>query len=209
VYAELTRDASFWQTLIEIDVNLAAAEARRGCPCGGPLHQGNYGRKPRGIAIELQPAFALRHSLCCGWCRARRTPPSLRFLGRRVYAGAIVVLATMMSLVCGAARSTLTRWRLWWHAEFLSTPTWLTLQGLLVPAVEETRLPNSLLQRFEAETGGPSADALQALLRSLVCLSTQSSKLFEGPDGGPALAQKLGNLQCLLGELERSRAPTR
>lgn len=43
-------------------------------------------------------------SLCCARCRKRRTPPSVRFLGRRVYLAAVVVLACVL-------RQGPTRWR--------------------------------------------------------------------------------------------------
>ncbi len=59
--------------------------AAKGCPgCEGPLHRGDYERKPRGALVAAaSEAFRVRHSLCCGWCRRRALPPSVRFLGRR------------------------------------------------------------------------------------------------------------------------------
>jgi hypothetical protein len=68
-----------------------------GCPyCGAALHAGDYPRKPRGVPRSLLgPAYERRLSLCCSreGCRRRVTPPSVRFFGRRVYLGALVVLA--------------------------------------------------------------------------------------------------------------------
>ena len=58
-------------------------------------------------------------------CRRRHTPPSGRFLGRRVYAGVVVVLVSAMihglkpQRVCGLREAlgidarTLERWRQW------------------------------------------------------------------------------------------------
>jgi hypothetical protein len=46
----------------------------------------------------VSPQWDRRYSFCCAEedCRRRRTPESLRFLGRRVYAGLVVVLVTVM-----------------------------------------------------------------------------------------------------------------
>ncbi|MFL9910491.1 hypothetical protein [Paraburkholderia sp. RL17-337-BIB-A] len=49
-----------------------------------------------GIPREAQPDCDFRHSVCCAGCRRRTTPVSVRFLGRRVYAAAIMVT------VCGS-----------------------------------------------------------------------------------------------------------
>jgi hypothetical protein len=88
--------------LLEFDRKIAEAVAAEGCRhCGGPLHQGNYERKPRGGQIaEAGEAFRLRHSLCCGreGCRKRALPPSLRFLGRRVYLEAVVLFASVRAM---------------------------------------------------------------------------------------------------------------
>ncbi len=65
--------------------------------------------KPRGAEIAgAGEAFKLRHSLCCGrrGCRRRALPPSLRFLGRRVYLEAVVLIATAITLVMrGSSRT--------------------------------------------------------------------------------------------------------
>ena len=86
----------------------AAAEVRRGIPaveaklrgcgrCGGRLDCGWYPRKPRvSPAVTLPATYDWRFSYSCATCRKRCTPASARFLGRRVYVGAVVVLATAM-----------------------------------------------------------------------------------------------------------------
>jgi hypothetical protein len=98
----------WFASLEEFDRQIAEAVAAEGCRhCGGPLHQGNYERKPRGGQIAgAGEAFTLRHSLCCGreGCRRRALPPSLRFLGRRVYLEAVVLLATVQAIALKTLR---------------------------------------------------------------------------------------------------------
>ena len=106
-------------------------------------------------------------------CRGRETPPSLRFLGRRVYVGAIVVLMAILrdgvtvprmgrlSEVVSVDRRTLTRWRGWWRDTFTATPFWRIARAQLMPPVQPDHLPASLLQRF----AGENAEPLVALLR--------------------------------------------
>lgn len=74
--------------------------------CGGPLRAGNFPRKPRGALIApAGEAFLVRFSLCCGreGCREHATPPSLRFLGRRVYLGVVVIVTSLVAQAIGAA----------------------------------------------------------------------------------------------------------
>ena len=99
----------FFERLTAVDAMITAKVAASACSrCGGPLHVGNYPRKPRGgLLATAGEDFVLRFSLCCGreGCRRRTTPPSVRFLGRRVYLGAVVILASaiVMAIVTGAA----------------------------------------------------------------------------------------------------------
>jgi len=48
-------------------------------------------------ALRWEDAFVLSRPFCCAvdGCRSRATPPSLRFLGRKVYLAAIVVLVAI------------------------------------------------------------------------------------------------------------------
>jgi len=79
----------FFEKLTVVDATIAARVAASACSrCGGPLHVGNYLRKPRGgLLAAAGEDFALRFSLCCGreGCRRRTTPPSVRFLGRHPF----------------------------------------------------------------------------------------------------------------------------
>jgi hypothetical protein len=181
--------------LAQWDGDLARVVAAEGCQhCGGPLHQSNYARKPRGggLAAVAGDAFALRHSLCCGrrGCRRRVLPPSLRFLGRRVYLGAVVFLASVCAqaaLSMKAAqeatripRVTLGRWQTWWREQFPVLPTWAELRARFVPPPpDEAMLPGSLLSRVEhdltTEREQPPLEAVvHFVLRSLAPMTTSS-----------------------------------
>jgi hypothetical protein len=177
-------DARVWQLLLEADRELAAEARAQGCSCGGKLHSARYRRKPRrGVPWELRGEYIRRESLCCACegCRRRTTPPSLRFLGRRVYLGALVVLvsamtggvterrAAAMRALVGVSARTLQRWRAWWLATFPEKVFWREAKGRLAPPVDEARLPASLLERFPGEGAG---DGLVACLRFLAPITT-------------------------------------
>jgi hypothetical protein len=86
-------DRQLHQLLERVDADLLEEARGEGCCCGGKLHRADYERKTRGV-----PKWNKRYSLCCDQegCRRRRTPESVRFLGRKVYAGLIVVLVSAM-----------------------------------------------------------------------------------------------------------------
>src|ERR1700689_4417581 len=117
-----------FQWVVEIDEETSRRVAAQGCPlCGGRLHRGDYPRKPRGGLLAVAgEVFSRRISLCCGrrGCRRRATPPSVRFLGRRVYLGVAVVLASMrlgtatapeVKRATGIPSRTVRRWGLFWQ----------------------------------------------------------------------------------------------
>jgi hypothetical protein len=179
---ELGRE--FFERLMAVDAAITAKVVASACPrCGGPLHVGNYLRKPRGGVLGLAgEAFTLRFSLCCGreGCRRRATPPSVRFLGRRVYVGAIVIVASIVALFAATAAAahratgvparTVRRWIGWWRGEFAETSVFATLSGRLVPAVSRRELPASLLARMS----GIPEEQLRHLLVWLAPLTTAS-----------------------------------
>ena len=134
MYRDLLADTTFHHLLLTLDNDLAdAARAGRCARCGGALHSACYPRKPRGRLCRLGPEHDRRFSFCCAvdGCRSRATPPSLRFLGRKVYLAAIVVLVAIMrqgvttsrmgrlSQVIGVDRRTVERWRAWWREGFM------------------------------------------------------------------------------------------
>lgn len=175
-------DAKFYHVLDRIDDDLADAMRGEGCRvCRGVLHSARYRRKPRGGPVELPPSYERRASFCCAvdGCRKRATPRSVRFLGRRVYLGAVVVLASAMRQginafrsrrlkeLFGVSRKTLERWRVWWREAFPESRFWQSLRGRFVPAVDDASLPLGVLERL-AHTEEPVA----ALLHLLQPIST-------------------------------------
>ena len=101
MYQALLADARFHEQLLVFDRDLAAAARAARCRiCGGALHSAPYDRKPRGGPAGLGQEYAERFSFCCAvdGCRKRATPPSLRFLGRKVYLATVVTLISAMLL---------------------------------------------------------------------------------------------------------------
>lgn len=175
MWQKLLRESSFFLLLVSLDRELAEEYRRRGCGCGGRLHRSAYSRKPRGGPRELPEGYDIRESFCCGeeGCRRRVTPPSVRFLGRRVYLGAVVVLVSAMAQgvtakrasslreLCGVSVRTLRRWRKWWRERFVRSRLWRELRGRFVPPVLECSVPASMLERLEGNE--PSERALRML----------------------------------------------
>jgi hypothetical protein len=162
MYHDLPRSASFWSFLLTVDEDLAEEARKQGCPCGGRLHSANYQRKPRGTPSQLPEPQRLRLSFCCDrdGCRKRATPPSVRFLGRKVYLTAIVILISAMrqgpsprrvrelSTRFGADESTITRWQTFWREHFPQTPFWKVARASFLTVGEIVSLPYSLVDAF-------------------------------------------------------------
>ncbi len=179
----------FFRWLVEIDEATRREVTSRGCPaCGGPLHRGDYPRKPRGgmlgVAAEV---FSKRISLCCGreGCRRRATPPSVRYLGRRVYLGAVVLLASMFLLTLAAPElqretgipsRTVRRWGEWWRSGFPQSRLYQEQRGRFLPPLSVAGLPASLLERFEAA----DREDPEVLVRALCFLSPLTTGSVEG-----------------------------
>lgn len=178
-------DANFFRHLFHLDELLAQQVQQQGCPyCAGVLHSARYRRKPRGVSRHLLgPEYEYRLSFCCAaeGCRRRTTPGSVRFLGRRVYLGVVVVLMTVLasgvdtkrasylSEQLGVGERTLQAWRRWWRKVFVGSVFWRQAKGQLMPPVVESRLPATLLARFSAAS---LAGQLRQLLSFIAPVST-------------------------------------
>ena len=159
---ELLRGGSFWSFLLSIDKDLAECTRQKACSCGGRLHCANYPRAPRGGPDDLPEEYNRRFSFCCDrdGCRKRVTPPSVRFLGRKVYLGAVVILISAirqgptprrvreLSRLFGVDGTTIARWQAFWRDHVPRTPFWKVARSRLVPVVEIAALPQSLLEAF-------------------------------------------------------------
>jgi hypothetical protein len=177
LYEKLIRNVCFHKLLVMFDHDLARAAREQGCLCGGRLHSAHYARKARGVPAEVREYYCERLSLCCArdTCRKRTTPPSLRFIGGRVYVAVTMLLISVMvsggtseqlsqlSREYGVDRRTVGRWREWWRATFTQTRFWQAERSAFAPPVDEGRLPASMLERFL----GSSLRQLVNLLRFL------------------------------------------
>ncbi len=188
MYQAVLANAKFHEQLLAFDRDLSAtARAARCWRCGGALHSASYDRKPRGGPAGLGPEYAERFSFCCAvdGCRKRTTPPSLRFLGRRVYLATVVTLISALmlgitparlarlSVVPGLDRRTLARWRAWWRPTFTDSPFAPVARAAVVPPLDIAGLPVSLLERFAGEL----REQLVALLRFLGPLTGGASAM--------------------------------
>jgi hypothetical protein len=181
------QDAKLYLLLLRFDEDLARETQRRRCQrCGGRLDQDHFPRKPRApFGVALPGGYDERFSYSCAvdGCRKRHTPPSTRFLGRRVYLGAVVVLATAMQQgttrwrasqlreLLGVSLQTLARWRTWWTEAFAESAFWKVARAAFSPPIAATAAPSSLIERF----AGDPIDQLAALLRFLSPLSTTAA----------------------------------
>ena len=174
-------DQELYQLLEKVDADLVQEAREKDCPlCAGKLHRSDYERKPRGGA-----QWDIRFSLCCAreGCRRRLTPPSVRFMGRRVYAGLVVVLVSAMihglepervnllREALGVDRRTLERWRQWWLGIFVDSSFWREARARFLPLLCQKTLPLSLCVSFEVER----RDRLLDLLKFLAPITTPTA----------------------------------
>ena len=91
-------DTSFHKYLVALDQDLASKAYDSGCPfCGGCLHVNDYPRQPHGVPAEHRHYYQKRFSFCCGKCRRRVTPESVRFFGRRWYVAPFLLLTSILA----------------------------------------------------------------------------------------------------------------
>lgn len=185
MYQSLFGDSRWFELLLKVDEDLATEARRAGCACGGALHSARYERKPRGGPSGLGPASTVRFSFCCAkeGCRRRTTPRSLRFLGRKVFFGALVLLLPVLrdgptperlDRLCerfSVSVRTVRRWCRFWRETFVTSREWQAARGLFATPVQAEALPGSLLGAFSGISDIESR--VVAVLR-LVSPGTQS-----------------------------------
>ncbi len=173
----------FFARLLAIDAARAEQTRVAGCGyCEGPLSVGHYERKPRGaLFASAGEEFTQRFSYCCSreGCRRRATPPSVRFLGRKVYLeSAILVACALVPLIddrarviriaTGVAARTVRRWMTWWRTVFAASALWVELRSR-APSLDIDLVPGGMLAVFE---GGSVEARLEAAMRFLSPLTT-------------------------------------
>jgi hypothetical protein len=155
-------NATFWAFLFTVDRDLAETVRRQGCRCGGRLHHADYPRKPRGGPDTLPAIHKTRFSFCCNRdeCRKRTTPPSVRFLGRKIYLAAFVVLISAMrhgptprrlrelATLFDVDSRTIARWENFWREHFPQSHFWKVAGARVILLVDVATLPLSLLSAF-------------------------------------------------------------
>jgi len=168
----LLGDVEFHERLLGVDVELAEQLRGQGCPrpeCGGRLHWANFRRKVRGLIGEGRQ-FDKRLGLCCGRCRRRVLPPTVRFFGRSSYAFVAVLVATATALtssvvagtmLVGAAWITIKRWLGFLQCRLATHPEWQASRGRLPAEVSFARMPLALVELFG------SAESTEAWLGAL------------------------------------------
>ena len=179
-------DPRLYAFLLQIDKDLASETREKGCPhCGGVLHSACYPRKPMGLSVPIDSREHVRFSFCCSTdgCRRRVTPPSVRFLGRKRYLGAVVVLLSAMlngpiqrraqelKKLFGISCKTLSRWQTWWQEIFITSRFWWYRKGLLMPPLDCTCICRSLVERFSAQYEIVNLGKLLWFLSPLSCPS--------------------------------------
>lgn len=111
----------------------------------------------------------------------------MRFLGRKVYAGLVVVLLSTMLHGLNAervrrirqvlntddqlSRRTLERWRQWWLDTFVRSSFWKAARARFMPPLCEKTLPCSLCVSFQVQ----GRDRLAELLKFLAPMTTPAA----------------------------------
>jgi len=185
----------FFRLQQEIDLDECRRVQSLGCPaCGGPLDRNDHARKPRGLPFQHFDSDPRRLNLCCRHCRAHNMPESVVYLGRRVYVGVVLALASILvsgltprrlarvQADLGVSAQTVRRWRQWWQTGFVESRFWAERRGLFLPPVTVLDLPNDLVGRFVRRPG------ISRLLAFLRFLSPLTITLREGRGSGPKFA---------------------
>ena len=190
MYQTILQDSGFFALLLQLDQDQAAEAREAGCACGGSLHRACYRRKPRGGPQEgLGAEHCVRLSFCCSvdGCRKRVTPPSLRFLGRKVFFGVWVLLLPVLrdgptpqrlrrlEEVFSVSRRTLLRWRRFWREALPASRFWQASRGHFAVPVAVEALPGSLLEAFTAAAPRERTLAALRFVAPLSCASPEQA----------------------------------
>ncbi len=166
---EMGLDDEIFARLHNLDVELTEAVRRGGCVyCGGRLDRADFPRKPRGLPESVEVLFERRFALCCSreGCRRRTLPPSVRFLGRRVYAAIAIVVACVAEATQRRWQEArrVARWLGWWRDVFAHSAVVTGLRGRLATPLDVGALPGSLLERMGGADRGDRLVRLLALV---------------------------------------------
>ncbi len=186
---EFLNDPRFYSFLLQIDQDIAE-EVRQNCCiyCGSTLHSADYPRKPRGPRGVMTDNDKIRLSFCCALdgCRRRNTPPSIRFLGPKVYLGFIIILVTALEHGLSNKRrqylieqldispQTFYRWKKWWIETFSYSRCWQLIRGNFIPPLEVLQFPGAILGRLTGQ------DLMQRLCQFLQLLLPITSTSWSG-----------------------------
>ena len=180
-------NATFWAFLFTIDQDLAETTRGRGCPCGGRLHRADFPRKPRGGPDTPPDTYKWRFSFTCDrdGCRKRATPSSVRFLGRKIYLGAFILLISAMrhgptprrvrelATLFGVDPRTIARWEEFWREHFPQSHFWKVAGARVILLGDVATLPLSLLNAFLIRCNDcDDCDGWGRLLRFLAPITT-------------------------------------
>lgn len=188
---DLLQKSALFLVLHTVDLDLAEKTREKRCPhCGdGILHYARYARQPRGGPDELPDELCVRHSLCCDTCRRRVLPPSVLFMGRRVYWGVVVLLVVALrqnredsvsvrklSQTLGVARSTIWEWMEWFRETFPTTRGWRSQRDRFGPDLDRDRPMAWLLTRLRKRLEDDFAALVQ--LTKLVFIPESSGSVM-------------------------------
>jgi len=193
--SEVLKNESFFWDLYKIDLATAEEYKQKRCPyCQGPLYYANYFRKPRGEPDGVPEKYFLQFSLCCGkeGCRRRLIPPSLRFMGRKVYwyAAILTIVSDWQNKIqnmtisefarkMGISSNTLKRWIHFFENTFPVSVQWKKIRGSVSAIVKNAHLPGSLIN-FYLQQQSNIEKALISCLKFLSQGSEISQKIRDG-----------------------------
>ena len=190
MYHPLLTDARFHNSLFDLDRLITEQVRQEKCPrCHGNLNQSHFPRQPRGVPEGTVPDYHIRFSLCCSTdgCRKRFTPPSMRFLSRKVYSSVVILLIFILKPETDESRielinrlldttlsvETLRRWRHFWTQDIPQTHTW---KRLALSYIQAQNLPASILRLFES-----SGEYSLIMGLKLILPLTAGAHLFDVP----------------------------